>query len=50
MAKRMDPIPHNTYLQERKPETMSELQNYQSNKSPKQSDAEGSTEPNKREG
>ena len=28
MAERMDPIPHNTPTQERKPETMSKLQNY----------------------
>ena len=30
----MDPVPNNTHLQESKVETMSELQNYQSNKSP----------------
>ena len=49
MAERINPLPHMPYPEERKPETMSELQNYQPNKSPQQNDAEGSSETNQME-
>ena len=50
MAETIDPIPHNAHPKERKPGAMSELQDYQSNKSAQQSDVEGSSDPKEREG